>query len=252
MSLLRGGQLRPSHFNGILSAVRGGENESLVNEVVLRSQSQAVYTPDNIGHFGLNLMRYAHFTSPIRRYADLIVHRALVTALQLGPGGLGKADEDSLTETAESISKAERRAMAAERDTVDRLIAHHLAGRIGQMFSGRITGVAKAGLFVNLPAYGADGFVPISTLGREYFRYDEVGHMLVGSDSGLGHRLGDVVEVRLVNAAPLAGSMQFEMLSEAHALPGVTASYHKAKSRTPGRAGGRPKAPPVARLGKRR
>ena len=231
ISLAKAGSLRPSHFNQILGRVKGGDNEQLVNEVVLRSQSQAVYTPDNLGHFGLNLARYAHFTSPIRRYADLIVHRALVTALSLGEGGLSKEDEELLSETAEEISRAERRAMAAERDTVDRLIAHHLAERVGETFDGRVAGVTKAGLFVQLPTYGADGFVPIATLGNEYFHYDEASHSLYGDRSGHGHRLGDTVEVRLVQALPLAGSLQFEMLSEPRELQRATGSFHKTQKR---------------------
>ncbi|MEH6720872.1 MAG: ribonuclease R [Aurantimonas endophytica] len=233
ISLAKAGSLRPSHFNSILRQVKASEHETLVNEVVLRSQSQAAYSPQNIGHFGLNLVRYAHFTSPIRRYADLIVHRALITALDLGDGGLSREDEESLEQTAEEISRAERRAMAAERDTVDRLIAHHLAERLGEEFAGRITGVTRAGLFVVLPAYGADGFVPISTLGAEYFHHDEVGHALIGERSGHGYRLGDAVEIKLVNALPLAGSMQFEMLTEPRRLPGSTASFHKAQRRGP-------------------
>ncbi|WP_279479569.1 ribonuclease R [Aureimonas sp. SK2] len=232
LPLAKSGNLRPVHFNGILKAVRGTEHESLVNEVVLRSQSQANYSPENIGHFGLNLMRYAHFTSPIRRYADLVVHRALVKALELGPGGITREEEVELDRTAEEISQAERRAMAAERDTVDRLIAQHLAGRIEEEFVGRITGVTRAGLFVQLPAYGADGFVPISTLGRDYFHYDEAAHTLVGERTRLGYRLGDTVEVRLVEAAPLSGAMRFEMLTEARELPGTTGSFHKTRTRS--------------------
>ena len=235
ISLAKSGSLRPSHFNGILTQVKASEHEALVNEVVLRSQSQAVYSHENIGHFGLNLARYAHFTSPIRRYADLIVHRALVTALSLGEGGLSREDQDNIAETAEEISRAERRAMAAERDTVDRLVAHFLADRVGETFDGRIAGVTKAGLFVALPTYGADGFVPVATLGNEFFHYDEVGRSLVGDRSGHGYRLGDPVEVRLVEALPLAGSMQFEMLSEPRKLPRTTASFHKAGRR--GRTG---------------
>ncbi|MEF2072408.1 ribonuclease R [Consotaella aegiceratis] len=239
ISLANAGTLRPSHFNSILRQVKAGEHESLVNEVVLRSQSQAAYSPNNIGHFGLNLMRYAHFTSPIRRYADLVVHRALVTALHLGEGGLSREDEENLEATAEEISRAERRAMAAERDTVDRLIAHHLADRVGDSFQGRITGVTKAGLFVTLPTFGADGFVPISTLGGEFFHYDEAAHTLIGDRSGRGYRLGDGVEVRLVEAVPLAGSMRFEMLTEPRALPRSTQSFHKARRRKPAHPGKR-------------
>ncbi len=252
ISLAKAGTLRPSHFNGILAQVRAGEHENLVNEIVLRTQSQAVYSPDNLGHFGLNLMRYAHFTSPIRRYADLIVHRALVSALGLGDGGLTKAEEAELADTAEIISKAERRAMAAERETIDRLIAHHLAGRIGESFAGRITGVTKSGLFVALPVFGADGFIPVSTLGAEFFAFDEVAHSLVGSRSGAGYRLGDLVEVRLVEAIPLAGSMRFEMLSEPRNFGRSTASFHKAGLRASGRPRGKPAKNLAARLRKKR
>ena len=153
LSLARGAQLRPSQFNQILKRVEGADNEQLVNEVVLRSQSQAEYSPDNIGHFGLNLRRYAHFTSPIRRYADLIVHRALISALGLGKDGITPSEEARLEEIAGLISAAERRAMAAERETVDRLIAGYLAERTGETFDGRISGVVKAGLFVQLPKF---------------------------------------------------------------------------------------------------
>jgi ribonuclease R len=246
MGLARGAALRPQQFNGILGQVRGSENESLVNEVVLRSQSQAVYSPENIGHFGLNLKRYAHFTSPIRRYADLIVHRALVGALGLGAGGISREEEARLEEISALISASERRAMAAERDTVDRLVAAHLAGRRGETFEGRITGVTKSGLFVQLPTYGADGFVPVSSLRDDYYIYDETTHSLFGDRSGKGYRMGDGVEVRLVEVLPLAGSMRFEMLSEPAALSGMRQSFHKGRGPRGARArnsrpGGRPR-----------
>ncbi|MDR7031831.1 ribonuclease R [Mesorhizobium sp. BE184] len=231
LSLARGAQMRPSQFNGILERVRGADNEQLVNEVVLRSQSQAEYSPANIGHFGLNLLRYAHFTSPIRRYADLIVHRALVAALGLGPGGLTRDEEARLEETAVLISASERRAMAAERDTIDRLIAAYLAERIDERFDARISGVTKAGLFVKLPQYGADGFIPVSTLGDDYYIYDEAARSLFGERSGKGYQLADHVEVRLVEVAPMAGAMRFEMLSDPKPLPGSKRSFHKAKGR---------------------
>ncbi len=231
LSLARGAQMRPSQFNGILAQVRDTDSEALVNEVVLRTQSQAEYGPDNIGHFGLNLKRYAHFTSPIRRYADLTVHRALIAALGLGAGGLTRDEESRLAETAALISTAERRAMAAERETVDRLIAAHLAEHIGDSFQARISGVVKAGLFVQLPQYGADGFIPVSSLGGDYYIYDETARSLFGERSGKGYQLADSVEVRLVEVAPMAGAMRFEMLSEPKPLPGSTRSYHNAKGR---------------------
>ena len=211
----KSGVLRPSMFNRVLAQVKGHDAESLVNEVVLRSQAQAEYSAENYGHFGLNLRRYAHFTSPIRRYADLVVHRALIRSLGLGEGALPEAETaERLSEVAAEISVTERRAMKAERETADRLIAHFLADRIGATFQGRISGVTRAGLFVKLADTGADGLIPIRTLGTEYFNYDETRHALVGSRSGAMHRLGDVVDVRLVEAAPVAGALRFELLSE--------------------------------------
>ncbi|MDX8451544.1 ribonuclease R [Mesorhizobium sp. VK9D] len=231
LSLARGAQMRPSQFNGILERVRGADNEALVNEVVLRSQSQAEYSPKNIGHFGLNLRRYAHFTSPIRRYADLIVHRGLIAALGLGPGGLTQQEADRLEEVAALISATERRAMAAERDTVDRLVAAYLAERVNDTFDARISGVTKAGLFVQLPQYGADGFIPVSSLGGDYYIYDETARSLFGERTGKGYQLADRVEVRLVEVAPMAGAMRFEMLTDPKPLPGSRRSFHKAKGR---------------------
>jgi ribonuclease R len=215
----KSGALRPALFNRVLAQVKGHDSEPLVNEVVLRSQAQAEYSAENYGHFGLNLRRYAHFTSPIRRYADLIVHRALIRGLGLGEGALPPTETpETLSEVAAQISVTERRAMKAERETADRLIAHFLADRIGATFQGRISGVTRAGLFVKLSDTGADGLIPIRTLGSEYFNYDEARHALVGSRSGAMHRLGDVVDVRLVEAAPVAGALRFELLSEGRTI----------------------------------
>ncbi len=235
LKLPKAGVLLPRHFNAILSRVEGTENDQLVNEVVLRSQSQAEYSPENFGHFGLNLRRYAHFTSPIRRYADLIVHRALIRALDLGRDGLDDKAIAGLDETAAHISATERRAMAAERETVDRLIAHYLADHVGATFSGRVAGLTRAGLFVKLDETGADGFVPAATLGDDYFRYDEAGQQMIGEETGEAYRLGDAVKARLVEAVPLAGALRFEIVSEGR--------YVKAKQRRgaarPARRGGR-------------
>jgi ribonuclease R len=215
INFAKAGALRPEAFNRVLKLVKGREAEPLVNEVVLRTQAQAEYSAENYGHFGLNLRRYAHFTSPIRRYADLIVHRGLIRALKLGPDGLAPdADVSVLAEIAAAISATERRAMLAERETADRLIAHFLADRIGATFDGRISGVTRAGLFVKLHETGADGFVPARTIGDEYFRYDERAHAMVGKHSGETYRLGDTVAVKLVEAAPVAGALRFELLSE--------------------------------------
>ena len=214
------GALRPTVFNRILAQVKGRDAEPLVNEVVLRSQAQAEYSAENYGHFGLNLRRYAHFTSPIRRYADLIVHRALIRGLGLGEGALPENETfETLNEVAAAISLTERRAMKAERETADRLIAHFLADRVGATFEGRISGVTRAGLFVKLTETGADGLIPVRTLGSEYYNYDENRHALIGSRSGAMHRLGDEVQVRLVEAAPVAGALRFELLSEGRTAP---------------------------------
>jgi ribonuclease R len=215
MNFPKAGSLRPSQFNRVLTRFAGTPNALIVNEVVLRSQSQAEYSVENIGHFGLNLRRYAHFTSPIRRYADLLVHRALISALKLGAGGMRAQDESKLERIAGEISVAERRAMAAERDTVDRLIASWLAERVGAEFEGRIRGVTRAGLFVELAESGADGFVPISTIGEDFYEYEDAHHRLVGRTTGETFRLGDAVDVKLVEALPYAGSLRLELLREA-------------------------------------
>jgi ribonuclease R len=222
LSVIKGGEMRPSHFNGILARVAETPNATLVNEVVLRSQAQAEYTAENYGHFGLNLKRYAHFTSPIRRYADLVVHRALIRALGLGTDGQPEhTTREQLAETAAKISVAERRAMAAERETADRLIAHFLADKIGATFEGRVSGVTRSGLFVKLKETGADGFVPAATLGDDFFAHDEARQALIGSRTGEAFQLGDPVEVRLIEAAPVAGALRFEVLSEGrHMKPG--------------------------------
>jgi len=208
---------RSDRFNRLLAQTRGGAHAEIVNEVVLRTQMQAIYSAENIGHFGLNLDRYAHFTSPIRRYADLIVHRALIGALGLGDDGLSQQDVAGLKETAEHITVTERRAMAAERDATDRYVAAFLENRVGADFEGRITGVTRFGLFVRLAETGADGLVPVSSLGGEYFIHDDKTHALVGERTGARWRLGRAVEVRLREATPITGGLLLEMLSDPEA-----------------------------------
>ena len=225
MKLAPGTGLKPEAFNRILARAKTLPVPELVNEVILRSQAQAEYTPANIGHFGLNLAKYAHFTSPIRRYADLLVHRALIRALNLGPDGLEDQEIARLPDTAREISDAERRAMAAERETIDRLIAAHLSDRVGATFEGRIAGVTRSGLFVKLKDTGADGFVPVSTLGQDFFNHVEEAHALMGSRSGETYQLGDPVSVRLVEAIPSAGALRFEMLT-----PGKTGALSHIKT----------------------
>jgi ribonuclease R len=214
----KGQVIKPGAFNRILAQAKGGPHELVMNDVVLRTQAQAIYHPDNVGHFGLNLARYAHFTSPIRRYADLIVHRALIRGLKLGGDGLGDREMGKLGETAEHISMTERRAMAAERDSNDRYVAAFMQDRIGAVFDGRITGVTRFGLFLRLADTGAEGLLPARSLGFEYFRHDEKRHAMIGDRTGTEYKLGDIVSVKLVEAAPLTGGMRFE-LAESAAAP---------------------------------
>jgi ribonuclease R len=235
IALPKGEGLKPVAFNRVLERAKGLPVADLVNEVVLRSQAQAEYAIGNIGHFGLHLERYAHFTSPIRRYADLLVHRALVRALKLGADGLRKEDEPRLSDVAKAISEAERRAMSAERETSDRLLAAFLADRTGADFPARISGVTRSGLFVRLRETGADGFVPISTIGRDFWHHDEDLHALIGERTGVGFRLGDQVEVRLVEAIPTAGALRFEMLTEGRPIEGAPKTRRPGRGRPPGR-----------------
>lgn len=219
--LALGQVITPGLFNRMLKDIGDPAEKALIMEAVLRSQTQAYYGPQNAGHFGLALGSYAHFTSPIRRYSDLLVHRALVDAFQLEqprPGGglppesgLSERDRADLARVADAISMAERRAMEAERETIDRYVAAWLAGRVGETFQTRITGVQKFGFFATIVSLGGDGLVPIGTLGREYFRYDEGALALIGEDSGTRYAMGDMLELRLAEANPLTGALKFEI-----------------------------------------
>jgi ribonuclease R len=233
LSLPLGQVVKPKLFNSILEQVSGKDYENVVNQVVLRSQAQAVYSAENRGHFGLNLHRYAHFTSPIRRYADLVVHRALISAHGFGGDGLSEEDKAALNDTSDLISATERRAMAAERATIDRLVAAHLSDRIGARFDARINGVVGAGVFVTLSETGADGFVPVSTLGTDHFLFDERSHSLIGQRSGETYRLGDRVEVELKEVTPVSGGMRFAMVSKGR--PGKPGTRQAASSRRKGK-----------------
>ncbi len=211
--------IRPATFNRILERVGEAEFRPEVMEQVLRTQTQAYYSPDNHGHFGLALGSYAHFTSPIRRYADLVVHRALVRAYALGEGGLTDHEAEAMEVTGELISGHERRAMEAERETIDRYVAAYLADHVGQLVRCRISGVQPFGFFATVEGLGGDGLVPVSTLGTEYFRYDEARQVLRGEESGLEFAPGQRLELRLVEANPVAGSLRFA-LPDAPARPG--------------------------------
>lgn len=213
IAFAKGQVVRPKTFNGVLAKVKDAPHERMVNEMVLRTQSQAVYAPENAGHFGLALTRYAHFTSPIRRYSDLLVHRALIRGLRLGDDGLRPEDDAEFQDWAEHISMTERRAATAERTTVDRYLARHLADRVGGIFAGRINGVTRFGVFVTLDETGADGLVPIRSLPDDYYDHDDVHHTLTGRSHGWVFRLGDRVEVRLVDADPASGGIIVEIVS---------------------------------------
>ena len=211
LKLARGHGTRPIHFTQILKLASDLPDKIAINEMILRSQAQARYSPDNIGHFGLALPRYAHFTSPIRRYADLIVHRALIRACGMGPDGLDDHGLAQLSETGDHLSRTERRAAAAERDAIDRYTAAFLADRVGATFSGRISGVTRFGLFVRLDESGADGLVPVSTLPDDRYDHDERLHALVGRRSGRRFILGAPVRVRVVEADAMTASTLFAL-----------------------------------------
>ncbi len=250
--LALGQVVTPGLFNRMIKDVADVAEKALVMEAVLRSQTQAYYGPNNAGHFGLALGSYAHFTSPIRRYADLLVHRALVDAFGLeqpapskseggrdlpAKTGLAERDRDDLSKITDVISMTERRAMEAERDTLDRYFAAWLAGKVGETFQTRITGVQKFGFFATIAGIGGDGLVPVSSLGREYFTYDDGAHALTGENTGTRYTVGDTLELRLGEANPLTGALKFE-------VPGTDGQEIKPRGqreekRRPGKAGPR-------------
>ena len=219
MKWAKGQPPTPARFNKVLALAKETENAAMINEIVLRTQAQAIYDTGNLGHFGLNLRKYAHFTSPIRRYADLIVHRALISSHGYGKDGLRDKDAAQLQHIAELITATERRGMAAEREATDRYVAAFLSERVGATFEGRITSVTRFGLFIRLHETGGDGLVPVTSLGREYFHHDESGHALIGGESGDRWELGARVQVRLVEATPVTGGLLFEMVSDPKAGP---------------------------------
>ena len=211
MEFALGQVIRPATFNRILELVGEADFRDEVMQQVLRTQTQAYYGPENAGHFGLSLGSYGHFTSPIRRYADLIVHRSLVDAWKLGPGGLTSEEAASMDRIGESISTLERRAMEAERETIDRYVAAYLANHVGQIMEARITGVQNFGFFATIEGIGGDGLVPIRDLGAEYFRYDEASQRLIGDDTGTTFALGQRLPLRLAEANPVSGALRFEL-----------------------------------------
>ena len=234
LSLAKGQVLQTKHLNRLLEQADGTDNAELINLSTLRSMTQAYYAPENLGHFGLALRSYAHFTSPIRRYADLVVHRALISAHGWGEDGLTSEATERLSTTAQHISDTERRSMAAERDTTDRYLAAYLSERIGTEMTGRISNVARFGAFVKLDETGADGLVPIRSIGREFFHFDRRTQTLMGADTGLEITAGQRVTVRLSEAVPVTGGLMLELLAlEDRALP---AAPRRGTKRGPGRA----------------
>ena len=203
--------VKPGTFNRIIERLGDAEARDEIMEQVLRTQMQARYGPEQLGHFGLALATYAHFTSPIRRYADLLVHRALVSAYRLGDGGLPPGEDEKFEQTGEQISILERRAMEAERETVDRYVAAYLSDQVGQLVECRITGVQPFGFFAAVEDLGGDGLLFARDLGREYFRYDDAARTLVGDETGETYRVGQRLTLRLAEANPISGSLRFEL-----------------------------------------
>lgn len=240
ISLPPGNQLHPRDFDRVLRRYAGTPESQLISEVMLRSQSQAAYSPDNIGHFGLALPRYAHFTSPIRRYADLLVHRALIKGLRLGRDGLTDEQAAALPEIGERITETERRAQTAEREAIDRYLTAFMAAHVGGRFAARISGVTRFGLFVTVTETGASGIVPFATLPDDYWQFDEREQTLTGRRTQKVYRLAQEVEVLLSEANPVTGGMVFHVLEDAVVARGPAASANR-----PG-AGKRPrgKRPP--------
>ncbi|HEX3499209.1 MAG TPA: ribonuclease R [Stellaceae bacterium] len=250
LRLAKGQAVRPRDFNRLLSQAAGTPYAAMINDLVLRSQAQAVYSPENLGHFGLALRRYAHFTSPIRRYADLLVHRALVSGHneageEFGEGGSSKLALPAFAAIATHISQTERRAAAAERSAIDRYTAAYLSARVGASFAGRINGVTRFGLFITLEESGADGLVPIGSLPGDYYHHEEAQHRLIGRRSGRIYRLGDPVTVRLAEANPVTGGLILKIVEneeDGATRPGRGAGLRPSRGR-----GGKPAAGKSAR-----
>lgn len=245
LTLAKGQVLKTSHLNRLLAQAEGTDQDEAINMATLRSMTQAYYSPENFGHFGLALRSYAHFTSPIRRYSDLIVHRALYAAhgwetkARLTPG-----EEERLSEIGKHISETERRSMDAERDTIDRYLAAYLSDHVGAELTGRISGVQRFGAFVRLDETGADGLIPVRSIGSEFFHYDRESETLMGSDTGLTIAIGQRVTVRLAEAVPVTGGLMLELLQiEGDSLPTGTGR---------GRRGARPTRRKEARAAKKR
>ncbi|MFY0634044.1 MAG: ribonuclease R [Vannielia sp.] len=252
LTLAKGQVLKTEHLNRLLAQAAGTDQAELINLSTLRSMTQAYYSPQHIGHFGLALGTYAHFTSPIRRYSDLIVHRSLVSAHGWGEDGLSEEEIGALEATAVHISETERRSMTAERDTTDRYLASYLAERVGNEFGGRISGIARFGAFVRMDETGADGLIPIRSLGQEYFHFDREAQELMGADTGRVIGIGQRVLVRLAEAVPVTGGLLLDLLEiEGDAVkPGASAKRGRPVRRKEGK--GRARAAKSRKVARRR
>jgi ribonuclease R len=238
ISFALGQVVKPQSFNRLLEKVGDRPEKEQISEQVLRTQTQAYYSPEHLGHFGLALGSYAHFTSPIRRYSDLVVHRALVRAYRLGDGGLTDDESTKMAATGEHISLTERRAMEAERDTIDRYVAAFLSERVGEVLPTRITGVAAFGFFATVVGVGGDGIVPVSTLGQEYFVYDKGTQMLEGTETGTAFTPGMRLDLRLVEANPITGGLRFELPDAEPSDRSARPSRERRDRQRPGRRSG--------------
>jgi ribonuclease R len=241
--------IQPRTFNHILAKVAEDDLRPQIMEQVLRTQTQAYYAPANLGHFGLALGSYGHFTSPIRRYADLLVHRSLVTAYKLGPGGLTEGETAGMERIGQSISQFERRAMEAERDTIDRYVAAFLAEKVGEVLETRITGVTNFGFFATVEGVGGDGLMPVRDIGGEYFRFDETSRTLTGEQTGTVYASGQTLPLRLAEANPVTGALRFEMV-EGRGAGGATDGRGDAARRGAGGKAGKPAGRVLKRRGR--
>jgi ribonuclease R len=227
--------IKPGTFNRIIERLGNTDGREEIMEQLLRTQMQARYAPERLGHFGLALATYAHFTSPIRRYADLLVHRALVKAYKLGEGGLPPGDEERFEQIGEQISMLERRGMEAERETIDRYVAAYLSDQVGQLVECRITGVQPFGFFATVEDLGGDGLMLAKDLGNEYFRYDEASRALVGDETGETYRIGQRLTLRLAEANPVSGSLRFELPEGSYGAASSPMRRDRVRGGRPGR-----------------
>jgi ribonuclease R len=215
LSLAGGDKPEPKHYFQLLEKIAGRPDEHLIQTVLLRSLSQAVYSPEKKGHFGLALESYTHFTSPIRRYPDLLVHRGIKYALEgRAPEAFGYSASDMVL-FGEHCSAAERRADEATRDVVSWLKCEYMQSKLGEEFDGVISAVTSFGFFVELTDIFVEGLVHISNLDKDYFHYDPIGHRLVGERSGVTYRLGDKVRVLVARVDLDERKMDFELLKAA-------------------------------------